>query len=104
MGEKKKEKEKIKLRGQMKLYIQWPSIVAILLVAMNIWVYVIDKRAGILMCIFVVVYIIMAGCLYLRSKSVILKDLIEFAAQYGVVQNTLLKELTVPYAILLNDG
>ena len=100
----KKEKEKIKLKGQLKLYIQWPTIVAILLVAMNVWVYIIDGRAGTLMFIFVTVYIIMAGWLYLRSKSVILKDLVEFAAQYGIVQNTLLKELTVPYAIFLSDG
>ena len=78
MVDKKREKEKIRLRGQLKLYIQWPSIVALLLVAMNVWVYIIDRRAGILMCIFVIIYIIMAGWLYLRSKSVILKDLVEF--------------------------
>lgn len=104
MLEKKNEKEKIKLRGQLKLYIQWPSVMAVLLVAMNIWVYVIDKRAGTLMVVFVLIYIIMAGSLYLRSKTVLLKDLVEFAAQYGIVQNTLLKELTVPYAILTSDG
>ncbi len=33
-----------------------------------------------------------------------MKDLVEFAAQYGIVQNTLLKELSIPYAILLDDG
>ena len=38
MLEKKNEKEKIKLRGQLKLYIQWPSVMAVLLVAMNVWV------------------------------------------------------------------
>ncbi len=104
MLEKKHEKEKIKLRGQLKLYIQWPSVMAVLLVAMNVWVYMIDKRAGSLMVFFVLIYIIMAGSLYLRSKTVLLKDLVEFAAQYGIVQNTLLKELTVPYAILTSDG
>lgn len=56
------------------------------------------------MVFFVLIYIIMAGSLYLRSKTVLLKDLVEFAAQYGIVQNTLLKELTVPYAILMSDG
>ena len=100
MLDKKKEADKIKLKGQLKLYIQWPAIVAVLLVLVNIWVYVTDRKAGILMGMFVVVYIIVAGWLYLRSKTVILKDLVEFAAQYGIVQNTLLKELTVPYAIL----
>ena len=86
------------------MYIQWPSVMAVLLVAMNVWVYMIDKRAGSLMVFFVLIYIIMAGSLYLRSKTVLLKDLVEFAAQYGIVQNTLLKELTVPYAILMSDG
>ena len=34
----------------------------------------------------------------------IVRELVGFAAQYGIVQNTLLKELTVPYAILMDDG
>ena len=56
------------------------------------------------MFVFVLIYIMMVGVLYLYSKSIIMKDLVEFAAQYGIVQNTLLKELAVPYAILLDDG
>lgn len=104
MSEKKKEKEKVELKGQLKLYIQWPTIMAVLLVAMNIWIFAIDRRAGILMAIFVLIYIIMVGILYVYSKSIIMKDLLEFAAQYGIVQNTLLKELAIPYAILMDDG
>ncbi len=30
--------------------------------------------------------------------------MVEFGWQYGIVQNTLLKELSIPYAILLDDG
>ena len=104
MLEKKSENEKLKLRGQLKMYIQWPSIMAVLLIAMNVWVYIIDRRAGTLMGIFVLIYSLIALGLYFRSKTVLLKDLIEFAAQYGIVQNTLLKELTLPYAILMSDG
>ncbi|MGF0034173.1 DHH family phosphoesterase [Bariatricus sp. SGI.154] len=104
MSEKKKEKEKVQLKGQLKLFIQWPMIMAVLLVAMNIWIFVIDRRAGLLMIIFVLIYIVMVGILYVYSKSIIMKDLLEFAAQYGIVQNTLLKELAIPYAILMDDG
>ena len=46
----------------------------------------------------------MVGGLYFYSKNIIMKDLVEFAAQYGIVQNTLLRELSIPYAILLDDG
>ena len=91
--EKKNEKGKVQLKGQLKLYIQWPAIMSLLLIAMDLWVYKLDHRAGILMAVFVVVYIIMVGGLYFYSKNIIMKDLVEFAAQYGIVQNTLLREL-----------
>lgn len=100
----KKTNQKVQLKGQLRLYMQWPVVMALLLVAINIWVYRIDKRAGILLFIFVAIYIIVTAILYFYSKSLVVKDLVEFAAQYGVVQNTLLKELAVPYAILLEDG
>ena len=86
------------------MYMQWPGFMAVLLVAMDIWVYRIDRRAGLLMFLFVAIYIFMASILYFYGKSLIMKDLIEFAVQYGMVQNTLLRELAVPYAMLLDDG
>lgn len=104
MNDKQKERQKVQLKGQLRLYMQWPAIMALFLVAVNIWIYKIDQRAGALMFIFVLIYIVMVGILYLYSKSIIMKDLVEFAAQYGIVQNTLLKELAIPYAILLEDG
>ena len=99
-----KEKQNVRLKGQLKLYMQWPAIMTIVLIAVTVWIYRIDRKAGTLMFIFVLVYMIIVGALYFYNKSLILKDLVEFAAQYGIVQNTLLKELAVPYAILLDDG
>ena len=71
--EKKNEKGKVQLKGQLKLYIQWPAIMSLLLIAMDLWVYKLDHRAGILMAVFVVVYIIMVGGLYFYSKNIIMK-------------------------------
>lgn len=104
MLEKQKENKNVRIKGQLRLYMQWPVVMVLLLVALNIWIYRTDKQAGSLMFVFVIIYIIMVGVLYFYSKSIIMKDLVEFAAQYGIVQNTLLKELAVPYAILLDDG
>ena len=99
-----KEKQKVHLKGQLRLYMQWPIIMALFLIAVNLWIYKTDKRAGAIMAAFVLIYIAMVAVLFFYSKSVIMKDLVEFAGQYGVIQNTLLKELAVPYAILLDDG
>ena len=99
-----KEKQSVQLKGQLRLYMQLPAVMAVLLAILNIWIYRMDRRAGLLMLIFVIIYIIMVGFLYIYSKSIIMKDLVEFAAQYGIVQNVLLRELAIPYAILLDDG
>ncbi len=101
---KKKQEEQVRLKGHLRLYMQLPMVMAILLIAVNIWIFSIDRRAGMVMFIFVIAYIGMIIFLYLYGRAGILKDLVEFAAQYGIVQNTLLKELALPYAILLENG
>ena len=84
--------------------MQWPAILGILLMGMNVWIYRMDRKAGLVMSAFVLLYIIMVVILYVYTRTMLMKELVEFATQYGIVQNTLLKELAVPYAILLDDG
>ena len=104
MDEGLSKKRGAHISGRLKNYMRWPIAMAIMLLLLNLWIYFIDIKAGTLMLIFMLIYIVGIGILYVYSRSLIMKDLIEFAAQYGVVQNTLLKELSVPYAILLEDG
>lgn len=99
-----KEKQKIRVKGQLRTYMQWPAILGIFLIGMNVWIYRMDHKAGLVMSAFVLLYIIMAVLLYVYTRTMLMKELVEFATQYGIVQNTLLKELAVPYAILLDDG
>lgn len=104
MDEGLSKKRGAHISGRLKNYMRWPIAMAIMLLLLNLWIYCIDIKAGTLMLIFMLIYIVGIGILYVYSRSLIMKDLIKFAAQYGVVQNTLLKELSVPYAILLEDG
>lgn len=94
----------MRLKGQLRMYMQWPLIMTTLLLAMNIWMYMTDQKAGLTMTVFVIIYAIIVGLLYFYNRSLILADLIQFSTQYKGIQNTLLKELTVPYAIILEDG
>lgn len=94
----------MRLKGQLRMYMQWPLIMTILLLAMNIWMYMTDQKAGLTMTVFVIIYVVIVGLLYFYNRSLILADLIQFSIQYKGIQNTLLKELTVPYAIILEDG
>ena len=94
----------MRLKVQLRMYMQWPLIMTILLLAMNIWMYMTDQKAGLTMTVFVIIYAMIVGLLYFYNRSLILADLIQFSTQYKGIQNTLLKELTVPYAIILEDG
>ena len=97
-------KQDIRLKGQLRLYMQWPAIMAIFLIAMNVWMYFIDKKAGLTMSVCVLVYLVVVGILYFQNKSVVLSDLVEFATQYGFMQNELLQAFPVPYMITRTDG
>lgn len=97
-------KKNMRLKGQLRIYMQWPLIMTVLLLAMDVWIYRINRRAGAVMSVFIVIYIVVAGLLYFYNRSLILADLIQFSTQYKGIQNTLLKELALPYAIMLEDG
>ena len=97
-------KNKMQLKGKLKMYMQWPLIMFVLLVAMNIWIYAVDRRAGITMSVFIVIYICIAAFLYFYNRSMVLADLVQFASQYRGVQNVLLKKLAIPYILVADDG
>lgn len=64
-----------------------------------------DKKAGLLMSVIIIIYVWnLLFSLYFYNRSLILADLIQFSVQYKGIENRLLKELAIPYAIALEDG
>lgn len=97
-------KKSMKIKGALKLYLDWPILLSVFLIAMNACLYMVDKTAGVVATIFVVLYIIFAAFLYLVKRNTIGGELIRYAADYGQVQKQLLKEMALPYGILDCDG
>ncbi len=98
------EKSDIRLKGRLKGFMNWPIFAAVILVLMCIWIIAIDLIAGLIALAFTVVYVIGVGYLYIYTRTKIMTDLVEFGAQYGIVQNKMLKEMKIPYAILTMNG
>lgn len=90
--------------GQLSFYMEWPLYLTALLLIMNIGVYIVSPKAGIVTMIFVLLYAVIAVVLFLKNKSAIYADMVSFATQYGQIQKNLLKELEIPYALLGEDG
>ena len=53
-----KKKNRMRLKGQLRMYMSWPLIMTILLAAVDIWVYVIDKKAGFIMTVFILFHLL----------------------------------------------
>ena len=94
----------MQLKGQLRMYMRWPLIMTLLLIGMDAWMYMVDKKAGLLMSVIIIIYVGIAFSLYFYNRSLILADLIQFSVQYKGIENRLLKELAIPYAIALEDG
>ena len=60
----KKKKNALKKGEKLRLYMNWPLIMTFLLVAMNIWVLMVDRKAAFIMFMFILIYLAIAGGLY----------------------------------------
>ena len=71
---------------------------------MDVWMYVLNIKAGILGSVFVGIYFFVMLFVYWRNKPILMNELIDFATQYGTVQKRLLNEFEVPYAVMDATG
>ena len=99
-----KNKTKIRIKGALRTYLHVSVYLGILLAIVNLGIYLIDYRAGLILSCFVLLYFAITMYLFLRNKSVVLNELVSFATEYGQIQRQLLKELELPYALLDDNG
>ena len=96
--------KKIRFKGQIRTYLQWPIRLIVLIVAFNLIMFKIDTESGVIMLSFTALYTVIAFVLYFKNRPFIKNDLVSFATQYGQIQKQLLRELEYPYAILDEGG
>ena len=93
-----------KQSGQIKLYKQWPFIIVIVWLCMSIVGFLIDVKAGVTISAFLMVYIVVLLLLYFHDRTLVLTNYGGLGEKYGFLHNALLTELSMPYAIMLDDG
>ena len=97
-------RQDVKLKGKLKGYTQTPLVLTALFGAMDVWMYVLNIKAGVLGSVFVGIYFFVMLFVYWRNKPILMNELIDFATQYGTVQKRLLTEFEVPYAVMDATG
>lgn len=97
-------KNKLKLKGRLKRYVQTSLYLGFLLMLVNLAVYLCSVPAGLIVTCFALLYFAVVLLLQLYNKPVIMNEMVSFATQYGQVQKVLLRELEIPYAMLDDEG
>lgn len=95
---------RFRLSRALKAYLRWPILLSILLISMNICVYMMNQKAGLVALGFVILYVVIVLLLYIFNRPSIMGELVRYAADYGQVQKQLLKEMALPYAVLDYEG
>ena len=97
-------KNSVKLKGRLKTYLQSSLYLGFLLIAVNLLVYMIDYRAGLVLSGFMIFYFAIILSMMFYNKPIIMNELVSFATQYGQIQRRLLRDLELPHALLDDSG
>ncbi len=97
-------KNKIKFKGRLGVFFNWPIIIAAVLALLNVGVYVYDVKSGVFVTIFIIIYAISTGIVYAINTQYIAREVVGFATQYSTVQKKLLNEFEIPYVLLDSAG
>ena len=95
---------KLELKGHLKHLARWPLYLSVLLITLNILVYVINIKAGVVVTMGNILYLVAAVVLLLYHRPLLFNDLIAFASQYEFLEKRVLEELALPYAVMDMQG
>ncbi|MCI5901153.1 MAG: DHH family phosphoesterase [Blautia sp.] len=97
-------KEKLKLKGSLKRLAQLPVYLGVFLAVMDVLIYLIDVKAGIVGTLGLIIYILAAFAAGMYLKPLIANELVAFANQYDVLEKRIIEDLILPYAIVDLSG
>lgn len=97
-------KQRIKLKGRLKAYLQTALILGGILALVNVCIYFLDIRSGLIVSIFLMFYFAAMLILLYRNKPIIMNEFVNFATQYGQIQRRLLRDLELAHVLMDDSG
>ncbi|MGI6118328.1 MAG: DHH family phosphoesterase [Bilifractor sp.] len=94
----------LKTSPQFRRYLSVPLWLILILVAADVGVCFVSKKAGAIMTVALVLYFLIELFVYFARRGAILSEMIAFAAQYGEIQSEMMENFSLPYAIADDQG
>ena len=98
------KKIKIKMGNVLKGYRVFPIIFGVIFLALTIILIFVDKKAALIAAIAFALYVIALVIFQLINNRKLMNGLVEFVNGYENVQNELISEFPIPYALLDYNG
>ena len=95
---------KIKFKGRLGVFFNWPVYITAALACLNVGVYVYDIKSGLFVSAFVVMFAASTAIVYILNGQYLVNEIVGFATEYSTVQKKLLNEFEVPYVLLDSSG
>ena len=96
--------KKMRLKGRLGFFYNWPFILIIALACLNVGVYFYDIKSGAIVSGMVALSAIATFITYHLNGQYALQEIVGFATQYSTVQKKLLNEMEIPYVLLDSAG
>ncbi len=97
-------KKRMKLKGRIRIYIQFCIYLGVLLCAVDVALFLLDVRSGFVLAAYIAIYFAVTLSIYFYNKPLIMNELVSFATEYGQIQRKLLRDMDLPYALLDDTG
>lgn len=96
--------KKVKLKGILGSHLSVFLLLGVILALVDVLLFVIDRRAGLLVFLFLVIYLLVLLWIKIFTRANLIQELTSFATQYGQIQKKLLRDLELPHALLEEEG
>ncbi len=94
----------IRIKGRLKYYLQTPLYMGVVFLIGALILLRIDFRLGVLAGMASVIYALLIYIAYRVMWKNLEGEIINFAVQYGTIQNRILAQFQIPYAVMDGDG
>ena len=101
---KQKTKFKARYKGSLQKHWRWSVLLAFSLLILDAILLAQNPHEGVTALIFTGIYFAVILAIYLYYRPRILKEAVDFAVRYGMVQSRVLEEMDIPAALIEPDG
>ena len=94
----------IRIKGRLRHYLQIPLYVGVAFLAGSLILLKTNFKIGIIAAVISLIYAILIYILYRITWKKIESEIINFAVQYGSIQNRMLSQFQIPYVVMDGEG